>query len=470
MDKDSVRRDMMDDIYSSGNKRRPSTSRHNSKQAFEDLFSDSLADDTYKYKVKDDEYFKRASEPPRNPRFTEYEDISSGRDDDIEEFPKFEEVSSHSSKDISFTKRKRHNEMPYEDDDVLTSPFIHGDEDVYMPPQRQYEDIDTKVSTKVRKNSQLNKTPNRKKKKKGGAGKVIVSLILIVAVLCGCAFGYVFSLAARLNHEDDLGHDNPHISSIELMSDKKVRNILLIGVDKADGGVSRSDTNMLVSIDKNNKKIKLISFMRDYWVEIPDNGSGKLNAACAYGGPELTVYTIEKNFGVKIDGFAMVDFDIFISIIDALGGIEVEVTEKEAQFMRNQVTWTDVQAGENVLLNGKEALLYCRIRKLDSDFMRTERQRKMITALIKKMTSAEGLKLLTAFDDVLPQITTNMPSLDLTMTAFGSIPCIGYEIEQMQVPFEGTWDYGTIDGQSVLVADIEQQKQKLKDYMYNISE
>ena len=210
--------------------------------------------------------------------------------------------------------------------------------------------------------------------------------------------------------------------------------------------------------------------MRDYWVEIPGHGSSKLNAACAYGGPELTVYTIEKNFGIKIDGFAMVDFDIFISIIDALGGIEVEVSEKEARFMRNQVTWTDVQAGESVLLNGKEALLYCRIRKLDSDFMRTERQRKMITALIGKIASPEVVKILPSLNEVLPEITTNMPSLNLTLTAFSAIGCIGYEIEQMQVPFEGTWNYDTVNGQSILAADIAQQRQKLKEYMYTKSE
>lgn len=459
----------MDDIYSSSDiNKRPNNKKHNSKQAFEDLFSDSLYEDTYK--AKNDEYFKKASEPPRNPRFTEYEDISSGRDedDDINPLPKFEEVNNHSASDISFSQRLLYHEIySEEDDDVLTSPFVHGDEDEYTPQQqRTYVDY----NTKIQKNSQLKKTPdrkNRKEKKKGKAGKGILTIFLVLVILFGCVFGYVFSLAARLNHENDIGHNNPHISSAELMSDTRVQNILLIGTDAVNNGASRSDTNMLVSIDRNNRKIKLISFMRDYWVEIPDNGNGKLNAACAYGGPGLTVYTIEKNFGIKIDGFAMVDFDIFISIIDALGGIEVEVTEKEASFMRNQVTWTDVQAGSNVLLNGKEALLYCRIRKLDSDFMRTERQRKMITALIKKMASPEVVKILPSLDDVLPQITTNMPSLNLTLTAFGAIPCIGYEIEQMQVPFEGTWDYDTINGQSVLVADREKQKQMLKEYMYN---
>ena len=294
----------------------------------------------------------------------------------------------------------------------------------------------------------------------------LISFLLVVVILVGLATSYAISLVSKLNHDDSIAHENPYVSSSELMSDSDVRNILLLGVDKADGGVSRSDTNMLVSINKKTNEIKLVSFMRDCWVEIPENGSAKLNAACVYGGPELTVYTIEKNFGIKIDGFAMVEFEVFISIIDALGGIEVEITEEEARFMRNQVTWTEVQSGENVHINGREALLYCRIRKLDSDFMRTSRQRKVISAIINKMKGPDAVKLLTEFDTILPKITTNIPSTQLLVTAVSSLGALGNVTQQTQVPFENTWSYDTINGQSVIVADNEKQGQMLKEYLY----
>ncbi|MBQ6708991.1 MAG: LCP family protein [Clostridia bacterium] len=460
----------MDDIYSSSKNKK----KHDSKKAFEDLFSDTIPKDSDTTETN----------PHANPRFTDYEDISSGRDDIIETFPTFEEEARR-RQDLRFGDRKPLKEFEfyeedyddeeedyyedeYEDDDddeeELTSPFVHGDEPQYQPPvreNREYEDFDTKRRSD-------DEEIFRPKKKKTGRGiwVALISFLLVVAILVGLATSYAISLVSKLNHDDSIAHENPYVSSSELMSDSDVRNILLLGVDKADGGVSRSDTNMLVSINKKTNEIKLVSFMRDYWVEIPENGSAKLNAACVYGGPELTVYTIEKNFGIKIDGFAMVDFEVFISIIDALGGIEVEITEEEARFMRNQVTWTEVQSGENVHINGREALLYCRIRKLDSDFMRTSRQRKVISAIINKMKGPDAVKLLTEFDTILPKITTNIPSTQLLVTAVSSLGALGNVTQQTQVPFENTWSYDTISGQSVIVADNERQGQMLKEYLY----
>ena len=130
--------------------------------------------------------------------------------------------------------------------------------------------------------------------------------------------------------------DNVYVDSSTLMHDSKVTNILLIGVDGSSSDTSlRSDTMLMVSIDRNNKKIKLTSFLRDTWAVIPSTKSyNKLNAACSYGGAQLVMDTIEYNYNVKIDHYMLVGFDMFETIIDSVGGIDVEVTEKEAQFMR----------------------------------------------------------------------------------------------------------------------------------------
>lgn len=152
---------------------------------------------------------------------------------------------------------------------------------------------------------------------------------------------------------------------------------------------------ILVSVDYKHAKIKLTSFLRDSWVEIPSKGKkAKLNAACAYGGPQLLVDTIEYNFHIDIDHYVMVNFEMFTQIIDNLGGVEVEVTEKEAKFIRNTTRHKDMESGDSVLLDGAKALVYCRIRKLDSDYMRTLRQRKVITALINKATETDIQTLL----------------------------------------------------------------------------
>ena len=434
----------MDDFYSSSN-----------KKAFEDIFSSTNRKkprDTRN--LSDEEYYRTASTPPSNPDFIEpmrhYEDYDTGRNNYDDEYS-----------DI-------YTSMRFDDEEELTSPFIEGDE-----PQRPATPPRAKVTPKNYKNVSSGKKktpPPKKKKKKKSFGKILVSIILIGAILFCCLFGYVYMLTTKLNHQDNTGHNNPYVSSSELYSNSKVKNILLVGIDKAENDSSRSDTNMLISIDSINKKIKMLSFMRDLWVEIPDNGSAKLNAACAYGGPELTVYTIEKNFGIKIDGYAMVDFDIFISLIDSLGGIDVEVTEAESEFMRTEQGFLDVPAGKSVHLNGKEALLYSRIRYLDSDFMRTKRQRKVITSLINKAKSPNVLKIMGNTSEVLPKITTNIPSMNLTLLGFESVfSYLKYDIIQTQIPFEDTWYYDEFDGQSVIAADMDEQRQLVHDYLYDYS-
>ncbi len=310
------------------------------------------------------------------------------------------------------------------------------------PPQQQY-------SPPLPPAPESSKPPKKKKRKKRRLLKTLLSLVLVFAIAVAGVLGGVYFLASSADYNQVELEKNQYISASELNSSSKVLNILFLGVDGTDESTSlRSDSMMLISIDAEHKKIKLTSFLRDCWVEIPSRGSkAKLNAAFAYGGAQLAVDTIEYNYLVDIDHYVMVNFDMFTQIIDSLGGIEVEVTQKEAEFI-NRTTRHTVESGESVLLNGAEALVYCRIRKLDSDYMRTYRQRKVISALINKAKDSELTELYDTVMDIFPMVQTDMSAGDLTQLFFrAGFALVTYDdIVQTQAPIEEHMEVGYTDG------------------------
>lgn len=144
---------------------------------------------------------------------------------------------------------------------------------------------------------------------------------------------------------------------------------------------------MIVSVDSKHHSIKLVSFLRDTWVYIPSLGhEQRLNAACSDGGYKNVVETIEYNFGIDVEGYVVTDFEMFKVLVDSLGGVKIDVTEKEAKEVTNHPKrYGDVtlESGNNKL-TGEQALAYCRIRKIDTDFVRTQRQRTVMSAILKK--------------------------------------------------------------------------------------
>lgn len=327
--------------------------------------------------------------------------------------------------------------------------FVVNIPDEYIPPEPP-EDFEPPESPRKKKKHRLLKT---------------VALILILSFILVSGFIYVLATASGYTRNDL--ERNEYVSSFELKSSPLVSNILLLGVDGKAESSSRSDSMILVSVDFAHAKIKLTSFLRDSWVEIPSKAKkAKLNAACSYGGPQLVVDTIEYNFGVDIDHYVMVDFNMFTQIIDNLGGVDVEVTEKEAKFI-NRTTRQTVDYGENVHLNGEEALVYCRIRKLDTDYMRTYRQRKVITALIEQAKTAGIAKLINTMQDVFPLIQTDMSPSEITALAYmAGIGVVAFDIEQNRVPIDEHMHPDTINGQWVEVLDLEATKEYLIEYIY----
>jgi len=311
--------------------------------------------------------------------------------------------------------------------------------------------------------AQPQKTPeNVPQKKKRGCGctSAITSLFLVFVILCGLVFGYVYLMSSKTN----LKKTTAHITAYDIMSDPQIYNILLIGSDKADeDGTARSDSMILLSVDNKHKKLKFTSFMRDMWVTIPGYGDAKLNAAYAHGGASLLIETIENTFKIKIDNYATVNFSMFESVIDGLGGVEVDITEAEAEFI-NSTTHAKVSPGLNTL-NGDYALIYCRIRKLDSDFNRTQRQRKVIAAIFKKVQQ-KPLSLAASAGDVLENITTDISPLKMTLKVFGAPMYLTYGNDQLRLPVDGEYEDQMVDGQAALVIDFIANINAVQDFIY----
>ncbi len=242
-------------------------------------------------------------------------------------------------------------------------------------------------------------------------------------------------------------------------------NILLIGQDRREGeGRTRSDSMILCTFNKKTKQLTMTSFLRDLYVQIPGYSGNRLNAAYAAGGMPLLDKTLEKNFGIHVDGNVEVDFHQFAGIVDLLGGVEMEIRQDEAEFINEE---TGSQLSEGVwTLRGDQALAYARIRKLDSDgdFSRTARQRKLMSALLDAYKGAKLTTMLNLVNQVLPMITTDMNGAKILGYALELFPMLsGVEIVSQRVPADGMYTDQTIDGMAVLVADMDATRQMLTE-------
>ena len=289
--------------------------------------------------------------------------------------------------------------------------------------------------------------------------------------------------AAANDYDVDIkeGYINMNLEEGSLLNDPMVLNILLFGADKNDGSGQRSDTMIMMSVDNRHKKIKLTSFMRDLWVDIPDYGYSKLNHAYAYGGPKLAISTIEQNFGVGIDRYAIVDFSSFKAIIDILGGIDIELSDEEIDYI-NWQCWKNHQVETRheltdsagiVHLNGRQALWYARDRgDVDmgfsgSDFDRTARQRKLLRTIASDMRSASIAQIVNIVNQVGPLVTTNLKKTEITTLVSNSLTYLSYDMVEYRIPSDGNYEAGWHYGMSTLdVPDWDQERKNLAIFVY----
>ena len=392
----------------------------------------------------------------------EFEDVFSNSSDDI-----YEDISSFSGKPAKKTTTE-YDEYSDGDFTVKYNSAVQN----RRRQEIQYDDISDVYGD-------ISSDSDRKKKKKKKRHPIrntflVLLCLIIVTVSCVGFYGYntVDKLLSSFNTDEPL-EENAYISSNELYSDADQINILLVGIDAREGDTdSRSDTMMLVTLDNKNGQIKLTSFLRDSYVEIAGrNRWSKLNSAYFRGGIQMLVDTLELNFGVEIPYYALVDFEIFTTIVDELGGINVDVTEKESYYTYHSGKVdvpVRIEAGEDVLLNGEQALWYSRIRYLDSDFMRTMRQRKVISAIVEKALTKEIPELLDLAEAVIPLVKTNLDSDKILEIGIDAVmdKAWSYPIVQHQIPADKTWSSKTISGVgSSLVMDMEENRELLKSFL-----
>lgn len=369
------------------------------------------------------------------------------------------------AEDIYFSSRSSENKKNKQVGEYTEK--IDSDSLKKRPGDMSFGDIVTengKINSGVSK-APRDKKKDKKKKKSRKTPKiilsVILSLILLFTVLLSAGAGFVLS-----DYEASEFGENVHTEESALLSSSSVYNLLLMGIDTLDtADASRSDAMILMSLDTKNGQIKLTSFLRDSYVNIPGYGNMKLNAACVYGGPQLVCDTIEANFGIRIDDYAKVGYDMFIKIIDAVGGVTIpEIDETEAKALLRE--GFDIQPGTDIHLNGENALKYCRIRKGQDDFYRTGRQREVISLVLKKLPLSNPVTLLKTAKEIASTIECSVEKSQFAGILIKALSCLTGEITQLTVPAEGTWYNDTKNYQAVLVVDFSANHEKLNEFLY----
>lgn len=298
--------------------------------------------------------------------------------------------------------------------------------------------------------------------------------LLIAGVIALLAVGYyVFSIVNFMfNIQDDSSSQKYSASNPPPKWNGKDRvNLLLLGTDKrADSKADnpRSDMMMVVSLDPPTNTAAMFSVMRDTYVDIPGYSPNRINTAMALGGPQLAMRTVSELVDLPIQYYVSTDFEGFISLVDELGGIELDV-EKNMRYKTNadQNKYDiDLQKGLQVL-DGTKALQYVRFRHdATSDFSRTERQRKFLSALGKEVQSATSIfKLPTLLNSIEPHIQTNLSFVDMTKLAVMAHGFDTSDIPGMQVPPTELITDTRVNGASVLAVDRERLQPVIKDFI-----
>lgn len=337
-------------------------------------------------------------------------------------------------------------------------------------------------------------------KKKKGKRILLTVLCVVLAVVLIALIGttiYVENLLGRINRTDEMVQETLTKEEIQqileetdppaeeeytgevlepeevvlatdpvelIETDEDIINILLIGQDRREGqGRQRSDAMILCTINLEEKTLVMTSFLRDLYVKIPEwNGEkyadNRLNSNYAIGGMEMLNECLKMNFGVVVDHNIEVDFSGFEDIVNVMGGVSINLTSAEARRVGG-----GAKAGLN-WLNGEQALAYARIRKIDSDFARTNRQRTVLLAMLEKvrdMSLSELNDLITGF---MPLITTDMSNSDIIQYVAKVFPILSeLEVTTQHIPANHTYKGAMIRGMSVVVPDLEANIQILRD-------
>ena len=340
---------------------------------------------------------------------------------------------------------------------------------------RKSKERKKKVEKKMSGKKNRKSKKNDKKKKKNGSAKALLTVAAILFILI---FGGLYMLVGNVYKK--MNYVKVDSVAKEACKEDGVVNVLLIGNDsRLNGDDGRSDAMILISISDKTKTITMTSFLRDMYVDIPGHDGNRLNAAYSYGGAELLMQTIEQNFDIPVHRYALVNFEAFANLVDAVGGIDLDVTNDEVQLINgylmeyNQLLgrnldydWLDASASGVIHLNGPQALAYSRNRYIGTDFGRTERQRKVLSEVFKKLPGAMVTNSSEVINGLFPNLTTNLTQSECYKIALGGYKIVGYDMVQQCIPQEGTYSDATIRSMAVLQVDFDANKKFLKQTIY----
>lgn len=262
------------------------------------------------------------------------------------------------------------------------------------------------------------------------------------------------------------------VQQIDPMETANITNVLLVGADRRGSYENgRSDSMMIVSMNHDTKKIHITSLMRAMYVAIPRSDGevwDMLNASYSWGGTDLLLATIEKNFRVKIDHYVVVDFRSFENIVDILGGVRINLSQAEASHVTAN-SGIITSAGDQ-LLNGSQTRAYCQIRYIDNDFVRTNRQRDVIERLIQKALTTDFSTLISLADQILPMVSTNLTNGQILYYLAQAPMLLAEPITQRMLPIEneaGTSYIGRIyvGGREMYRVNFEENIKALHEFM-----
>ncbi len=317
-------------------------------------------------------------------------------------------------------------------------------------------------------------TKKTTKKKKSEVKRLIIILITIIvlglAVIVGFGFNYLFG---GLN-QNDIGNDFSELgidsSRYDLTKGSNIVNIALFGVDnRGNAFTGLSDTIIIASLNRNTGAIKLISIARDDQVHVEGYGEIKANAAYSYGGPVLAIKTLNSNFDLDIQDYATINIANLAKVIDAAGGVTIEITEAEknmANGIMDELTpkAPKIQKSGTVLLDGTQATAYCRIRKLDSDIYRISRQKKVLEVLFQKAKTLDPIKMAETVHEIMPMVETSLNYNEIISLA-SILTNSKVHLENLTFPHKNT-EY-TNNSAWDIVFDLDVAAQEIHDYIYN---
>lgn len=308
----------------------------------------------------------------------------------------------------------------------------------------------------------------RKHKKRKIVGIIILAVVLLVVGIYGSIVWMFYKDTVGIVSKDEV---DPKAEKVKIaeedQKDKDVFNVLLVGTDSRDpnSDKGRSDSMMLVSFNKKQNKSTVISFMRDTLVDIDGYGRSRLGHTYAYGGVGLTINTLNQTYGLDIQNYVTISFDNLVNVIDEIGGVEVYISEEEAEYYRKN-GMPDIVAGD-VTLTGSQALAHARNRTLGSDFERTRRQRSVMYGIYRKIMSEKDISaLLPLINYCVTQVETNMSVTEIYDMTKEVLSTEDLKMQQACAPQDGTYTPIVYEGMDVLEIDVDANKKMIEDLLY----